>query len=435
MTTTIEQFILNKGGAFVNTFTEYRGKQQRLFVVFECNNGHLNEKRVDTMIGAGVSGKTWCLECNRNTLNDARDLAHQRGFKFLSKTYENCRIKYDWQCSSGHIWKAKYSNIKTGRGCPTCLRTPFETIQKLAESKGGKCLTLKEDFINTKQKFTWKCSDGHIWKTTYNSINHGSWCGECTITIGERTCCKIFEFIYKQKFPKKRPDWLISDVGGRMELDGYCKELKIAYETQGAQHYKFIPYWHKTVDKFNECKNRDKIKAELCQKNGVYLIDIPYTVKYEDLYSYIYSRCKNIPEGTPTSIDYKLLDIKSLNKDRLLMIQDYVHQKWAGKLLSTTYVNNTTRLDFECKEGHKFKQSWGAIIADIFCKKCTYEPIRINMTKRLKEFAEKHDLTILDEYINAKIKINWKCNRCDKNILRTWDVFKTYEGKEWFHCK
>ena len=88
MTTTIEQFILNKGGAFVNTFTEYRGKTKRLFVVFECNNGHLNEKRVDTMIGAGASGKTWCLECNRNTMNDAHDLAHQKGFKFLSKTYE-----------------------------------------------------------------------------------------------------------------------------------------------------------------------------------------------------------------------------------------------------------------------------------------------------------------------------------------------------------
>jgi hypothetical protein len=428
----IQKFIEDKGGYFVNTFTEQKGACKRYFVVFECENGHINEKRVDTIMGTGKTGTTWCLNCQKNNIQDAHNLAKERGFKFLSDTYSNCKELYRWKCSNNHIWKAKYPNIKTGRGCPTCLRIPFEKILKLAESKGGKCLTTKEDFINTrKTKIKWQCNEGHIWITTYNSIRRGSWCGKCNDSICERTCRKILEYIYKTEFPKKRPIWLKSDDGRRLEFDGYCESLKTSFEYQGEQHYKFVPYWHKTNEKFVKYQQRDKKKSDLCKENGIHLIIIPYTIKYEDLYMYIYQKCSNIPKNTPKNIDYAVLKVKSLNKSKLSMVQDLV-SKLGGELLSTNYVNNTTALQFKCKNGHLFKQTWGVLISGTFCKDCTYGKICDEMEKRIDMFCKNNSFLLLEKYTNAKKKLRWKCEKCEKILHRTWDYIRKFENKT--HC-
>jgi len=50
----------------------------------------------------------------------------------------------------------------------------------------------------------------------------------------------IIEQIFKYKFPKIRPSWLINDTTGqRMEIDIFNNKLKLAFEYQGYQHYIF----------------------------------------------------------------------------------------------------------------------------------------------------------------------------------------------------
>jgi len=425
----IQTLIEEKGGVFVNTFIE----NKRNYVVFECDKGHLNQKRVDTMIGKGKTSSTWCAECTKNTIEDAHSLAREKEFTFLSDTYINANSHYNWQCSQGHIWRAKYGNIYSSKGCPQCLRISYETIVQLAESKGGKCLTKEEDFENTrKTKIKWQCGEGHKWITTYNSVNQGRWCGKCNDTIFERTSRCILEYIYKKKFIKKRPQWLTNSQGGRMEIDGYCEELKLGFEFNGVQHYKRIPYWHKTQKQFEDQQARDLEKYQLCETNNIVLIVIPYIVKYEDLYNYILERCPNPPEDTPETIDYSVLEVESLNNSKLRDISNYVKEKFEGDLLSNIYVNNTTRLDFRCKEGHCFKQTWGIIISGIFCKKCTYEVIRLDMEKTVRHFAVSKNLRVLDRYTTAKKKIRWECVSCSHIVSRSWDGMRKSKG---FHCE
>ncbi len=64
-----------------------------------------------------------------------------------------------------------------------------------------------------------------------------------------------------------------------LELDIYNAYLKIAFEYQGIQHYKFMKFWHRTFRGFINQVKRDKIKKKLCKENGVILIEIPYTLK------------------------------------------------------------------------------------------------------------------------------------------------------------
>lgn len=73
-----------------------------------------------------------------------------------------------------------------------------------------------------------------------------------------------------------------------MTLDLYCEELKIAIEYNGVQHYKYIPHFHRNdPEQFEAHKRRQKNKLELCAKNGVYVITVPYTVDVEDIEKYL----------------------------------------------------------------------------------------------------------------------------------------------------
>lgn len=414
--TDIQTFIENKGGTFGEIYTT-DDKRKRKYVRFTCENGHQNDKRIDTITGSCKTGKTWCIKCCINSRKKVDALAVKRGFKFLSEKYITSDMKYDWECQKGHVFSAKYSNIHSGKGCPKCLRIPFEALQKLADKRGGKCLTDEKDFINTcNTKFTWQCKEGHIWQALYHSIKKGSWCPQCQENISERTCRRILEFIFKVPFRKFRPVWL-----NKMELDGYNEELQLAFEYNGAQHYETVPYWHKTEDAFLKQKERDRIKAEKCSEHGVYVIRIPYTVKYEDLYEYIFSWCPFVPKDTPETIDYAQLELSSLSRNSCQDINNYVKEKWGGKMLTDNYVNNTTKMDFECCRGHTFQQTWGSILAGIFCKKCTYQTKREKMQEKIEEFAKKHTLDVLDKFESAKSLMSWRCLKCENVFAYTWD--------------
>jgi hypothetical protein len=105
---------------------------------------------------------------------------------------------------------------------------------------------------------------------------------------GETECRRVVEHLTGKPFPKTRPSFMMNGVSGyNLELDCYNDELKIAVEYNGEQHYKYIPYFHTSKDAFYNLKYRDDMKQRLCEQNGINLIIVPYTVKHEDIESYI----------------------------------------------------------------------------------------------------------------------------------------------------
>ena len=105
---------------------------------------------------------------------------------------------------------------------------------------------------------------------------------------GEIECKKVLEELFGKRFYKTRPDFLKNPIGNyNLELDCFNPELKIAVEYNGIQHYKYTPYFHKSRDSFQNQQYRDYIKREACSKNGIFLIEVPYTVKLEEIKPFI----------------------------------------------------------------------------------------------------------------------------------------------------
>ena len=71
-----------------------------------------------------------------------------------------------------------------------------------------------------------------------------------------------------------RPEWLTSSSGFRLELDFLIRELNIAIEVQGIQHYELTEHFHKGEDGFKEQKRRDEEKRTLCSLQGITLYEV-----------------------------------------------------------------------------------------------------------------------------------------------------------------
>lgn len=116
----------------------------------------------------------------------------------------------------------------------------------------------------------------------------------------ENTCRKIFEAIFDKEFPSIRPDFLKNPVSGQnLELDGYCEELKLAFEYDGAQHNKYTPHFHKDRHDFDYQVSKDKYKSQKCKEFGIDLIRIPHYIPPHHFEDYIRSELKKINRLPP----------------------------------------------------------------------------------------------------------------------------------------
>lgn len=97
---------------------------------------------------------------------------------------------------------------------------------------------------------------------------------------GEDIVAEVLEQILDSSVQRNiRPNFLRNhETGKNMELDCYNEEYSIAVEYNGVQHYKFPSVFYKTEEEFMNQVYRDRLKLQLCDESGVYLISIPYWV-------------------------------------------------------------------------------------------------------------------------------------------------------------
>jgi hypothetical protein len=100
-----------------------------------------------------------------------------------------------------------------------------------------------------------------------------------------------------------------------MHLDGYNDMLKLAFEFNGPQHYIFYPKYHKSYNDFLNQQERDKIKSELCKKNLVTLIIVPYTLDYDEFQKYIIKEYKRLTKKEVRNT--QKYDWRTFNQERL----------------------------------------------------------------------------------------------------------------------
>lgn len=367
----------------------------------------------------------WCPHCKYDRMRgnyqydieDMHRIAEEKGGKCLSKKFLGVKKKIKWSCGKQNhsIFLATPDNVIQGKWCPQCgeekkgreLR-PIEDVLELIRERGGTLINFIGDYRGYETRVKIRCADGHRWSPTVHSLLKGSWCPECLDSVGEIITRIIFEATYGIPFPKTKPEFLRSKKGGCLELDGYNKDKKIAFEYQG-------PY-HQNADQIE----RDNEKRELCIKEGVTVIEIPYVVNpypaenvlkavRKVIYKIEPHRKVILPDG-----DYyskKLDELRRLARSR------------GGELLSTVYLGSKTKLLWSCgKPGHPtWKAQPQSIKRGSWCNICSTEFASKKKAsfyfEKLKAFGEEVGLTLIsNEYKGVKESYQWKCG--EEHIIK-----------------
>lgn len=333
-------------------------------------------------------------------------LVAAKGGRCLSDNPLDGSLKLTFECKRGHRWEAFPRKILEGSWCRACSvsksRHSLEEVQKMAEEKGGYCLST--EYRDAHQKLKWQCKYGHEWEANTNCIQQGHWCPICSQGVSERICRKFFEEFFGKKFPKARPEWLLSPKGNKMELDGYCKDLGLAFEYQGRQHYR-----DKSMFVDETVIKHDELKEEICRKNGVILITVPYTVSYEEMPDYIVQECKKyrvpLPQKNIHEIDYKKFDIYP--EDELVKLKQIAEAR-GGKCLSPKYIADAVKLEWQCKDGHTWKTAPTNIKQGRWCPVCSHRlPLTIEEMRSLAK--RRGGKCLSDTYVDSGTKVEWQC--------------------------
>ena len=407
----------------VQSFAEQRGGKclsdsyinQNTKLKWECAFGH----RWDATFASVKHSGTWCRKCSGRDkdISEIRAAAKKRGGKCLSDRYVNSETKLHWECSQGHRWWALVSSVlgKRKTWCRTCAgldKLSLKEMQDIALARGGQCLST--EYVNSKSKLKWECANGHQWEATTDSVRAGHWCKECSEMLAERICRRYFEVLFNKSFPTRRPRWLINSRENQMELDGYCKELRLAFEHHGRQHYKVGRYTSGQQALMQRQKD-DADKEHLCIANGVRLIVIPDLfgkTKLDDLKMYIYEECKRLRVRRPAGMLAKQVSIDSVWSSTRTKRAYAEMQKFAasrnGKCLSTHYVHSNYPLEWECENGHRWPATPSNIRRGKWCSDCAgNKALTIDDFQRI---ARSHGGKCLTETMDSSADLmRWEC--------------------------
>jgi len=240
------------------------------------------------------------------SIKDLQVFAFKQGGECLSQIYTRLKDKYEWKCKNGHSWKSNGQNVLNGSWCPTCTsRRPLtiDDLHNLAIAKGGRCLS-KEYAGNNKIKHEWKCKFGHSFWMRVNSVQQGQWCPEC--------------------------GW-----GGKPDIF----QAQVLAKSRGG-----------------ECLSKE-------YKNAKTYLKWRCSLGHEWL-----AILNNVKKGAWCP---KCSKIKQGNRQRgTLEEMQQIAKERGGKCLAIEYIDSFTKLPFECQYGHNFLLKPNRLKQGGWCKHC-----------------------------------------------------------------
>jgi hypothetical protein len=209
-----------------------------------------------------------------------------------------------------------------------------------------------------------------------------------------------------------------------MELDGYNKELELAFEYQGIQHRKRA--FGLTDEDVQKIQQEDAYKLKICEENHVLLLQIPddEILPYEKMQVYIIKEYEKKSKKSINDIpkfDYNTFTIhenKAAKKFR-----EYIEHK--GGTLMTPYFSAKKEVKLMCVYGHEWTTTPDSVYKNNWCSVCAGNVK--GTADYYQELAKKFDCELISEYVNAKVPLWFKCSKGHKFKKDPYWLKKDYE--------
>jgi len=314
---------------------------------WQCLKGHQWEA-----VYCHVNQGTGCPHCagnRRKTDEDYHALATRHGFKWLGPSVPNTATGTIWQCDKGHQWKARYSNINTGYGCPHCagyIPIAPNQYQELANQRSFEWLG--PEVPNVMTSTSWQCELGHEWSTSYLHIRQGTGCPVCAIEdVADRQRLKPSD--YHKLAEQKGFKWLGPEVPNNQTKTWWqCKEGHKWQARYGNINFdrgcpECIDFVNGTIVSKNQRAIHDMLGGELNCPFGRYKVDVALEIDEERIAieydSYYWHKKK---QGKDAQRDRRFIDagwrVLRIKSDKLLPEFEEMGMAIATLLNGHTYI-------------------------------------------------------------------------------------------------
>jgi len=214
-----------------------------------------------------------------NKFEKFKKIVQSMGGELLEDNWLGNNIVHRIKTHDGKEFSRSPRKIKE-RGFPKRTIILKEEIYSAAQAQiiknGGSIDDVNHDDVNKEYEFTDRF--GNKFVSTIKKVANGFWNPPpYEFNILEEYCRKVLEHITNSHFHKTRKI-LTPAVTGRqhaLELDGYCEELKLAFEYQG-----HASHWDMENKNYKEVSIKDKLKLEYCKNLGIDLIVINPLTQY-----------------------------------------------------------------------------------------------------------------------------------------------------------
>jgi Zn finger protein HypA/HybF involved in hydrogenase expression len=253
---------------------------------FKCNVcNHIFSQSVNKMLSKLYkSGCSNCKLLNKNyiSIDEINKKLITKNIKIIS----NDKLllidkKYDFLCiNCNKLYNNSLRNVLNSNSCSNCSKyhhnyTINEIKQLLLKNNSNiKIVDITYFSISNKSKFICKLCNNE-WSTLTRSVVYGvTGCPKCNKSHGEKY---IENYLIKNKI-KYITQYTFDDCRNKRKLpfDFYLPDYNMCIEFDGYLHYFPWNDDYKSIEKFNNTKNNDKIKDLYCKNNNIKMIRIPY---------------------------------------------------------------------------------------------------------------------------------------------------------------
>ncbi|KGV07343.1 hypothetical protein [Burkholderia pseudomallei] len=316
-----------------------------------CRNGHEVSRSGSHLYYHLVT----CPTCrDEESLRQLDQLARQAGGRCLSAKYAGRTARYQFVCREGHTFEKTAGNLQKGSWCVLCARAEhskrmsdpdgMKRLRAVARNRGGKCLSTTYTKLSDRYRF--QCAQGHEWETVGYEVTRGAWCRKCANA--------------RKSVAYRRADGLQAMQAHALKRGGIC--LATEYIGNDA-YYRFrCGHGHEW-----DAQGAKIFRGSWCP------------------------RCQN--KGNV----YGIADMRRLAKAR------------GGRCLSRAYQNAATKLEWMCAHGHRWQARPESIIAGRWCRICGRESLKLGIELMRTIAAERGGQCISTEYVNAGTKLEWEC--------------------------
>ncbi len=325
----------------------------------------------------------------------------------------------------GYEWKAIPKNLLNGTKCIVCANK----IKKTQESFEKELYNISPEisvigkYENANKNIEVQCKMcGHKWKSKPHNLLRGYGCPICVLagtSRVERFILECFIEILGEENVLSRDKQCIG-----AELDIFIPSKRFAIE-YGSWH------WHK--DKIAN----DISKRELCREKGIRLItiydlfkgkELPFSVdcyvfkkslsinSMETLCGLVDSLFQDAGFNNNCGIDYNkvketIIKTSGVNKHKEFV--NIVSAVNPNIQIIGTYIGANNSIKVKCKEcGYIWEANPSNLKSGSNCPKCARKIKKTNEQFQT-ELSEKFENVVpLEEYINAKTKIEFECKKC-----------------------